>query len=193
MINEDEELALGYLLDPAFELTNTAGKPLTDGWINVYVHGTRNKYYCYSDWNGNLHPFNIPLDGLGANIVLASPQFTYDVYVYNKYGTLQMSRYNVSPVGVGDVSVSGINEITSSDGTVEVSQYGDTFDLSVPDITAVSGLVEDLAELTATVTGIAEDVSELTATVTGLAEDVSGLTSAVSGLTEDSRTRTEKR
>lgn len=167
MVNEDEELALGYLLDPTFELTNTAGKPLTDGWINVYVHGTRNKYYCYSDWNGNLHPFNIPLDGLGSSVVLASPQFTYDVYVYNKYGTLQMSRYNVSPVGVGEVSVSGINEIVSNDGTVEISQYGDTFDLSVPDITAVSGLVEDVAELNTAVTAIQEDIENLSTAVSG--------------------------
>jgi hypothetical protein len=167
MINADEEMALGYLIDPCFELTNTAGKPLTDGYINVYVHGTRNKYYCYSDWNGNLHPFNIPLDGLGSNVVLASPQFTYDVYVYNKYGTLQMSRYNVSPVGVGEVSVSGINEIVSNDGTVEISQYGDTFDLSVPDITAVSGLVEDVAELTTAVSSIQEELDDLSSAVSG--------------------------
>lgn len=167
MINEDEELALAYLFDPAFEFTNTAGKPLTGGYIELYVHGTRNKYYAYSDWNGTLHPFQIPLDGLGANIVLVSPQFTYDAYIYSKYGTLQMSRYNVSPVGVGEVSVSGINEIVSNDGTVDVSQYGDTFNLSVPDITAVSGLVEDVEELNAAVTAIQEDIENLSTAVSG--------------------------
>lgn len=97
MVTEQEELSLAYLLDPAFQLINTNGKPLTGGWIECYVHGTRTKYYCYSDWNGNLHPFQIPLDSLGSNIVLADPSQSYDIYIYNKFGSLQMSRYNVMP------------------------------------------------------------------------------------------------
>lgn len=97
MVTEQEELSLAYLLDPAFQLINTNGKPLTGGWIECYIHGTRDKYYCYSDWNGNLHPFQIPLDSLGANIVLAEPSHSYDIYVYNKFGSLVMSRYNVMP------------------------------------------------------------------------------------------------
>lgn len=101
MINSDEELALEYLLSPEFEMVNSAGKPLTDGWIECYLHGTRDKYYCYSDWAGTLHPFQIPLDSLGSNIVLADPNNAYDVYFYNKYGSLIMSRYNVKCQGSG--------------------------------------------------------------------------------------------
>ena len=101
MINSDAEIALDYLLSPEFELINSAGKPLTGGYIEVYIHGTRNKYYCYSDWAGTLHPFQIPLDSLGSNIILASPDNAYDVYVYNKYGSLIMSRYNVHCQGTG--------------------------------------------------------------------------------------------
>ena len=97
MVTEQEELSLAYLLDPAFQLINSNGKPLTGGWIECYIHGTRNKYYCYSDWNGTLHPFQIPLDSLGANIVLADPSQSYDVYIYNRFGSLTMSRYNVMP------------------------------------------------------------------------------------------------
>ena len=107
MVTSEEELALAYLLDPCFQIVNSAGKPLTDGWLEVYYHGTRTKYYCYSDWNGSLHPFKIPLDSLGANIVLASPDFAYDVYVYNKFGSLIMSRYNVTP-GQGGGGSGGI-------------------------------------------------------------------------------------
>jgi len=107
MVTEQEENSLGYLLDPAFQLVNSNGKPLTDGWIEVYIHGTRNKYYCYSDWNGNLHPFRVPIDSIGSNIVLADPNRAYDVYVYNKYGTLIMSRYNVSPGHASGASVGG--------------------------------------------------------------------------------------
>ena len=121
MVNEQEEIKLGYLLDPCFELSNTAGKPLTNGWIEVYIHGTRNKYYCYSDFGGTLHPFRIPLDSLGSNIVLADPERAYDVYVYNHFGSLVMSRYNVSPGHAGGAAI-------SSGGNAEhwIGRYGAT-------------------------------------------------------------------
>lgn len=104
MVNGDEEIQWGYLLDPTFQLVNTKGAPLTNGWIECYIHGTRTPYYCASDFDGTLHPFKIPLDSLGSNIVLADPSQAYDVYVYNKYGTLQMSRYNVKPGSGGSGS-----------------------------------------------------------------------------------------
>lgn len=134
MINDNDEVQWAYLLDPTFELVNTAGKPLTDGYIEVYIHGTRNKYYCASDFDGTLHPFKIPLDSLGANIVLASPAHAYDVYVYNKFGSLVMSRYNVVPA-TGDGSViKDVVTITSNDGTVDVTTSDQTnWDLSIKD------------------------------------------------------------
>jgi hypothetical protein len=101
MINDLDIVQWDYLLSPEFEMVNSAGKPLTGGYIEVYIHGTRNKYYCASDFNGTLHPFQIPLDSLGSNIILASPDNAYDVYVYNKYGSLIMSRYNVHCQGTG--------------------------------------------------------------------------------------------
>lgn len=90
-------MALNYLLDPMFQIENSAGKPATDGWLEVYVHGTRNKYYCASNFDGTLHPFKIKLDSLGSNIVLADDEQSYDVYAYNRFGSLLMSRYNVKP------------------------------------------------------------------------------------------------
>lgn len=125
MVTEQEEVSLGYLLDPAFQLINTNGKPLTGGWIECYVHGTRNKYYCYSDWNGTLHPFQIPLDSLGANVVLADPDRAYDVYVYNRFGSLVMSRYNVSPGHAGGAAI-------SSGGNAEhwIGRYGATIQVA---------------------------------------------------------------
>ena len=84
-------MALQYLLSPTFQFVNTAGKPMTGGaYLEVYVHGTRTKYFCASDFNGTLHPFRIPLDSLGSNIVLAQDGQAYDVYAYNRYGNLMM-------------------------------------------------------------------------------------------------------
>ena len=103
-------MALNYLLDPVFQIENSAGKPATDGWLEVYIHGTRTKYYCASDFNGTLHPFKIPLDSLGSNIVLAEDGQAYDVYAYNRFGSLLMSRYNVTP-GKGGGSGGNVGEM----------------------------------------------------------------------------------
>lgn len=123
------KMALAYLLDPVFQIENTAGKPASGGWLEVYVAGSREKYYCASDFDGTLHPFRIELDSLGANIVLADDSQSYDVYVYNRYGGLLMSRYNVSPSnGGGGVSLS---TITSTDGSIIVTQTANGVDLRV--------------------------------------------------------------
>lgn len=98
---------LRYLVDPIFQVINTAGKPATGGYIEVYLHGTRDKYYCASDFEGTLHPFKIPLDSLGSNIILADDANEYDIYVYNRYGSLLMSRYNVTPSAGGSGGGSG--------------------------------------------------------------------------------------
>ena len=98
-------MALNYLLDPMFQIENSAGKPATDGWLEVYIHGTRTKYYCASNFDGTLHPFKIKLDSLGSNIVLADDGQSYDVYAYNRFGSLLMSRYNVQPGSGGGGSV----------------------------------------------------------------------------------------
>ena len=149
MINADNMQSWAYLLAPTFQFVNTAGKPLTEGWIEVYIAGTRDKYYCASDFNGTLHPFQIPLDSLGANIVLADPDKAYDVYVYNKYGSLVMSRYHVSPGMAGGSSVLNIT-IGSEDGTVSVNNDGNgNFDLSIKDtVDRIEALEQTVSDLT---------------------------------------------
>ena len=140
MVTGDQELQWAYLLCPTFELSNSEGKPLTNGYIELYIAGTRDKYYAASDFNGTLHPFQIPLDSLGANIVLVNPGQAYDVYVYNRFGNLIMSRYNVTAVGAGSGSGNSNFTIDSSDGTVVVTTSTDpetgikTYDLSVPSV-----------------------------------------------------------
>ena len=126
-LNEEETMALAYLLSPTFQFVNTAGRPLTGGYLEVYIAGSREKYYCASDFNGTLHPFRIPLDSLGASVVLADDGHSYDVYAYNRYGGLSMSRYNVSPGGGGISSGS----ITSTDGSIIITQTQGGVDLRV--------------------------------------------------------------
>ena len=122
-VTRDQDIKLGYLFDPIFQVQNTAGKPMTDGWIEVYYHGTRTKYFCFSDFNRTTHPFRIPLDSLGSNIILADVAFSYDVYIYNKFGSLSMSRYDIKPHGTGSSeSASGFDDLPE----YWLGQYGAT-------------------------------------------------------------------
>ena len=122
-------MALNYLLSPEFQIVNTAGKPATGGYLEVYISGSRERYYCASDFNGTLYPFQVPLDSLGSNVVLADDSHAYDVYAYNRYGSLLMSRYNVHPSSGGGMG--GV--ITSTDGSVTVTPTQDGYDISVND------------------------------------------------------------
>ena len=188
MINDLEEVQWSYLLNPAFQLENTAGKPLTDGWLEVFIHGTRTKYYCASDFDGTLHPFKIPLDSLGANIVLASPAHAYDVYVYNKYGSLVMSRYNIVPSTGDGAVIRDVVNIKSSDNTVNVSSTDQTnWDLSIKDTVDkvdqntkdISGVKVELSNHKEELDNLTGKVDNHTTQITQIQEDINGIESTV--------------
>lgn len=121
-----------YLFSPTFQFMNISGKPLADGYIEVYISGTRSKYYAWSDFDGTLHPFKIPLNALGSAVVLVSPAHSYDVYVYNSLGVLQMSRYNITPATGEGTVITDVTSITSSDETVDITANSSTeYDLSI--------------------------------------------------------------
>ena len=123
---------LAYLLSPTFQFSNVSGRPLTDGYVNVYISGTRSKYYAFSDFDGTLHPFNIPLNALGSAVILVSPAHSYDIYVYNSVGTLQMSRYNITPATGEGTVITDVTTLTSKDGTVDITANSSTnYDLSI--------------------------------------------------------------
>ena len=125
-------MTLSYLLSPTFQFTNVSGKPLVDGYINLYISGTRSKYYAFSDFEGTLHPFNIPLNALGSAVILVSPAHSYDIYVYNALGTLQMSRYNITPATGEGTVITDVTTLTSKDGTVDIKANSSTdYDLSI--------------------------------------------------------------
>ena len=121
-----------YLINPTFQFMNVSGKPLVDGYINLYISGTRSKYYAFSDFEGTLHPFNIPLNALGSAVILVSPAHSYDIYVYNSVGTLQMSRYNITPATGEGTVITDVTTLTSKDGTVDIKANSSTdYDLSI--------------------------------------------------------------
>lgn len=188
MINADDEVTLAYLLSPEFEISNTEGRPLTGGYIEVYLHGTRSKYYCYSDWNGSLHPFKIPLDSLGANIILASPAHSYDIYIYNKYDNLIMSRYNIVPSTGDGTIVKDVVTISSDDNSVNVTSNDQTkWNLSIKDtVDKVEQNTQDISDVKEELNQHKEDFDNLKVTVDNhttqigqIQEDIEGIESTL--------------
>lgn len=175
MVNVDDEQNWAYLLAPTFQCVNTSGKPLTEGYIEVYIHGTRNKYYCAKDFDGTLHPFQIPLDSLGANIVLAQPLYAYDVYVYNKYNSLQMSRYNVKPhTDVGE-AIAQLVDIQSSDNTVSIERESATgWNLSIKDTVDRVQDIEDALDDFKTKQDEVDESGSVTKTITNIHQNENG-------------------
>lgn len=160
MINDEDIVRWAYLLGPTFQIENTEGRPLTGGWMEVYIHGTRNKYYCASDFDGTLHPFKIQLDSLGANVVLASPVHSYDIYVYNKFGSLVMSRYNVVPATGEGTYIGDIVTIDSPDNTVDVStDSGTNWHISIKDTVDTLELLQN--EVATAVTSINDRIDDI--------------------------------
>lgn len=175
MVNVDDEQNWAYLLAPTFQCVNTSGKPLTEGYIEVYIHGTRNKYYCAKDFDGTLHPFQIPLDSLGANIVLAQPLYSYDVYIYNKYNSLQMSRYNIKPhTDVGE-AIAQLVEIQSSDNTVSIDRESATgWNLSIKDTVDRVDVIEDALDGFKTKQDEISESGSVTKTITNIHQNENG-------------------
>ena len=117
---------LGYLINPALQIENVNGKPLTGGTIRVYRHGTTIPYITWKDFTGDRNPAAVVLDAKGMAVILAEAGYLYDVYCWDKNGFFQWSRLNV-PVGSGGFG------ITSSDGSLVITQDGDSYDITVAD------------------------------------------------------------
>ena len=181
-------MTLSYLLSPTFQFTNVSGKPLTDGYVNIYISGTRSKYYAFSDFDGSLHPFNIPLNALGSAVILVSPAHSYDIYVYNALGTLQMSRYNITPAtGEGTVITDVVN-IKSEDETVTVNSSDQTnWDLSIKDTVDkvnqntkdISGVKAELSNHKEEIDGLKVTVNNHTTQIEQIQEDITGIDSSL--------------
>lgn len=120
-------MALGYLISPALQLEDINGKPLTGGWLNVYVHGTLNHAVTYKDYSGHLNANDIVLNNKGMAVIIANSAATYDVYCYDRHGVEQWSRLNVCTIGSGSGGgggdyTEGYGIIISGDDVISIDQ-----------------------------------------------------------------------
>lgn len=120
--NGVQNVELGYILDPAFQIENLNGKPVVGGYICIYEAGTDNKYISYENFDGAQNPFKIPLRADGRAVILGDPSLTYDVYFYDSYGNQLFSRLNVQCNVPGTINLSGADtRIKNTDGTLDIS------------------------------------------------------------------------
>ena len=80
-------MAYGYLLAPSFQFVNINGRPLVGGHIEVFIHNTDTKYITKADFDGTDNPFKVPLNSKGMAVIIASGDFTYDVFCYDRFGS----------------------------------------------------------------------------------------------------------
>ena len=104
---------LAYLLDPVFQIEGVNGKPVVNGYVEVYLAGTDVRYVTYQSFDGVKNPFKVPLSTDGRATILADQTQHYDVYVYDALSNLVCSRKNVSCVGyVNVVSKDNVQVVT---------------------------------------------------------------------------------
>ena len=118
-----DNLQVDYLIDPAFQIENLAGKPAVGGHIEVFEAGTDTKVITYQDFDGSVNPFKIPLHSDGRAVILADPSRKYDLYVYDSFNNLMFSRLNVTPNLSGNISITGNDVVIyNTDGTLDITQ-----------------------------------------------------------------------
>ena len=121
--NGVQNVQLGYLIDPAFQIENLAGKPAVGGSICVFEACTDTKVITYQDFDGNVNPFKIPLHSDGRAVILADTSRKYDLYVYDSFNNLMFSRLNVTPNLSGNISITGSDVVIyNTDGTLDITQ-----------------------------------------------------------------------
>lgn len=101
---------LYYLIDSSSQIESINGKPLVGGYIQVYYAGTSNLATTYSNFDYTLNPPKIPLKSDGRCVILVDISNTYDYYVYDSFGNLVYSRYNIIPLA-GSVSIKGLTRV----------------------------------------------------------------------------------
>lgn len=88
-----------YLLGPNFQAEDESGKPLVGGYVEVYLHNTTTQYVTKKDFNGTNNEFRVVLNSLGMAVIIADVANAYDVYCYDRFGSLKWSRQNVNTIG----------------------------------------------------------------------------------------------
>lgn len=102
--------SLYYLIDSSAQIESINGKPLVGGYIEVFYAGTTNKATTYSNFDYTMNPPKVPLRSDGRCVILVDISNTYDYYVYDSFGNLVYSRYNIIPLA-SNINIKGLTRV----------------------------------------------------------------------------------
>lgn len=91
----DEEITLGYLIDPFEQFQDTNGLPIISGIVEVYDEDTENLATIYKDFNQTLQTNPCPTDSLGNVTVIADGTKFYNIIVKDSEGNILLSKNHI--------------------------------------------------------------------------------------------------
>ncbi len=101
------------IIDNAFEITDTQGRPVPGGFVYTYEPGTTTPKVTYSDEAGTIpHPNPVQLDSSGKEMIYGSGSFTIDVkdlFGSQVPGFPKVINANIEPDDVTEISIGIVN------------------------------------------------------------------------------------
>ena len=91
----NEEITLGYLIDPFEQFQDTNGLPIVSGIVEVYDEDTENLATIYKDFNQTLQTNPCPTDSLGNVTVIADGTKFYNIIVKDSEGNILLSKNHI--------------------------------------------------------------------------------------------------
>lgn len=91
----NEEITLGYLIDPFEQFQDTNGLPIVSGIVEVYDEDTENLATIYKDFNQTLQTNPCYLDTLGNVTVIADGTKFYNIIVKDSEGNILLSKNHI--------------------------------------------------------------------------------------------------
>lgn len=151
----NDEITLGYLVDPFEQFQDTNGLPIVNGTVEVYDEDTENLAVIYKDFNQTLQENPCPLDTLGNATIISDGTKFYNIIVKDGDGNILLSKNHIKVADSISETVI-INQravVLPGDGiTVVSTEVGNTTNYTVaidPDITVSSISGQDGIEVSA--------------------------------------------
>lgn len=91
----DDEITLGYLIDPFEQFQDANGLPIISGIVEVYDEDTENLATIYKDFNQTLQTNPCPTDTLGNVTIIADGTKFYNIIVKDSEGNILLSKNHI--------------------------------------------------------------------------------------------------
>lgn len=126
-------MAMVYLLEPNFQVVDESGKPEVGGWIEVRKYNDNSPVITKKDFDGTDNPYKVVLNSLGMATIIVDSAYAYNVFCYNRFGSLKWSRLNIIKESSGGSNVAIVPTISTGTKIADFSIDGNEGSLFAPD------------------------------------------------------------